>query len=155
MELLIIRHAPAVPRREGKEDELRTLTSRGRERFQRAVRGLESLGVRFDRLLYSPWKRAAQTAELLKPLVDGKSVATEHLAVLPRPALLGQLRGQRIAVVGHEPWLTQLLAWLTVGDAHFGTHFELKKGGVAWLEGTAKPGGMTLKALLTPKSLRR
>jgi phosphohistidine phosphatase len=154
MELFIIRHAPAVPRREGKEDEQRPLTGRGRERFERAVEGLEVLGVRFDRLLHSPWKRAVETAKLLKPLVDGRIIATQNLAVLPRPALLEQLRGPRVGVVGHEPWLTQLLAWLTLGDPQFGTHFELKKGAVAWLEGTAKPEGMQLKALFTPKALR-
>jgi phosphohistidine phosphatase len=154
MELFIIRHATAVDRREGRDDATRRLTDEGREKFRRAVDGLEELGVRFDRHYHSPWTRAVETADEAARLLDGESVVTQALASPPRPALLEELRGQRVAVVGHEPWLGQLVAWLVLGDESLGDRFELKKGCVVWLEGPPQPGKMILKALFTPKVLR-
>ncbi|MEE8408192.1 MAG: histidine phosphatase family protein, partial [Myxococcota bacterium] len=62
MDLYLIRHAIAEERRPGLEDPERQLTDEGKLRFERAVAGLQKLGVRFDRLYHSPWIRAAQTA---------------------------------------------------------------------------------------------
>jgi len=57
-------------------------------------------------------------------------------------------------VVGHEPWLGELAAWLAFGDAKHGDALVVKKAGVLWLEGTAVPGGMQLRASIPPKLLR-
>jgi phosphohistidine phosphatase len=57
--------------------------------------------------------------------------------------------------VGHEPWLGELIAWLAFGDTRHGQALSLKKAGVAWLDGTAVPGDMTLCAVLPPGILRR
>jgi len=65
------------------------------------------------------------------------------------------LRGESLAVVGHEPWLSELIAWLCLGERELGAAFQLKNGGVAWLSGEPVPGGCVLKALWTPRSLRR
>jgi phosphohistidine phosphatase len=56
--------------------------------------------------------------------------------------------------VGHEPWLGELVAWLAFGDTRFGEALVIKKAGVLWLEGTAVPGGMQLRASMPPKLLR-
>ena len=61
----------------------------------------------------------------------------------------------RVGVIGHEPWLGELIALLTTGEPRHGETLALKKGGVALLEGTIAPGGMRLRALLPPKILRR
>jgi phosphohistidine phosphatase len=61
----------------------------------------------------------------------------------------------RVAVVGHEPWLGELIALLTTGESRHGETIPLKKGGVAILEGAPTPGGMTLRALLPPRVSRR
>jgi phosphohistidine phosphatase len=155
MELFVMRHATAEPRRPGYDDEKRALTRRGRERWKCAVEGLRDLKVSVDRLLHSPWLRAVETADLAKELVDGERVETHNLVVAPRQTLLDELRGQRVAVIGHEPWLTELIAWLVLGDPSAGSQLVLKKGGVAWLEGEPRPGQMKLRALFTPRSLRR
>jgi len=154
MDLFLIRHAPAVKRSPGRDDAERRLTGRGAERWRRSVAGLRSLGVRFDRLYHSPWARAVETAEAATPLLDGQRVVTDNLASPPGPDLLGELKGKRVALVGHEPWLSQLLAWLVLDDRDAAPKFVLKKGCVAWLSGQPKPGQMELNALLPPKTLR-
>ncbi|WP_460170686.1 SixA phosphatase family protein [Thermus sp. FJN-A] len=139
-------------------DEARPLSKEGRRRFRRAVRGLGRLGVRLDRLYHSPLLRAVETADLLVDLVGGERAATPLLAQPPDEALLALLEGpgegERVGLVGHEPWLSQLCAWLAVGNRKRASGFVLKKGGVAWLEGEARPGKMRLRALLPPRVLR-
>ena len=63
-------------------------------------------------------------------------------------------RNEDTAVVGHEPWLGELVAWLAFGDTRHGEALQIKKASVVWLDGTAVPGGMTLRALLTPRMIR-
>jgi phosphohistidine phosphatase len=155
MHLFVIRHAIAVPRSDEIADSARPLTEQGRKRFSRVVRGLSALDVRFERLVYSPWLRAMQTAEMLSTLVDHDSAVSQHLASPPTQELLADLHGERVAVVGHEPWLGELIAWLAFGNPELGAQLELRKGGVVWLEGEPQPGNMTLRAALTPKILRR
>jgi len=100
-------------------------------------------------------RRAAETAEALAPLVAGDSVATPNLARAPGPALLAEIRGENVALVGHEPMLSELAAWLVLGDKRRGSKFPFKKGGVLVLEGDPRPGAMRLVASLPPKTLRR
>ncbi|MCC6333658.1 MAG: phosphohistidine phosphatase SixA [Myxococcales bacterium] len=152
MELFLIRHAIAE---DGEDDDARPLSARGRKRFKEVVGALDALGVRFDRVLHSPKRRAVETAELLAPLVDGELEVTALLKEAPRDKLLGQLHGGAVAVVGHEPHLSSLLAWLTVGEPEQGRAFVLKKGSVAVLAGEPGPGGMQLLALWSPGALRK
>ncbi len=162
MDLFVIRHAIAADAEPGQDDAARELTSEGSRKFRRAVQGLRELDWCFDRVLTSPWTRAVQTVELLKPIVEGPVTSTELLCDKPRPELFAliaettapQRKGYATAVVGHEPWLSELVAWLTFGDPHHSEAIQIKKGGVVWLNGTAVPGGMMLRALLTPKLLR-
>jgi phosphohistidine phosphatase len=154
MELFVIRHAIAVPGSMRLADADRPLTPKGRARFSQAVLGLQCLKVRFDRLYHSPWLRAVETAELLAPVLDGKAVDSAALARAPSQDLLDALVGERVALVGHEPWMGELVAWLTTGAPPHGSVFAFKRGGVAWLEGQPQPGRMVLRAFLPPKVLR-
>lgn len=151
MELYLVRHAIAD---DGQDDDKRPLSPKGKKRFKQIAAGLAALDVRFDRVLHSPKLRALETAELLTPLLRGELEVTDLLAAAPGKELLEQLHGKRVALVGHEPWLSMLLAWLVTGDAGHGRGFELKKGSVARLDGDPVPGGMALTALLPPKLLR-
>jgi phosphohistidine phosphatase len=154
MELFIIRHAIAAPGSILLADADRPLTPKGRTRFSQAVLGLQRLKVRFDRLYHSPWLRAVETAELLAPVLDGKAVSSPALARAPSQDVLDALDGRRVALVGHEPWMGELVAWLTTGAPPHGSVFAFKRGGVAWLEGQLQPGQMVLQAFLPPKVLR-
>ncbi|MCL6526593.1 MAG: phosphohistidine phosphatase SixA [Thermaceae bacterium] len=155
MELYLIRHAIAEEALPGQADDARPLSPEGVKRFRRVVQGLKRLKLGFDRLYHSPKLRAVQTANLLTPLLEGESEVTPYLAEPPSPKLLKLLQGEKVALVGHEPWLGQLCALLICSDSQVGGGFGFKKGGVAHLEGRSEPGGMRLLAFLPPKVLGR
>lgn len=155
MRLVLVRHAPAAERRRGTPDAERALTPRGRDRFRRGVAGLRSIGVRVDAVVSSPKRRAVETANLLAPVSLGAPRTSVHLARRPAAPLLAEIRGESVALVGHEPWLSQLAAWLTTGDARLGAKFRMKKGGVVVLDGEPRPGAMRVVAAIPPKVLRR
>jgi phosphohistidine phosphatase len=154
VDIYIVRHAIAEQRRPGVPDEERNLTEDGRKRFARVVAGLGRIGVELDRVFHSPWKRAEQTAEMLEPVLNGTLVPTDWLAMPPGPELLEEINGECVALVGHEPWMSELLEILIAGDgARVSVAF--KKGGVAWLRGSARPGGAELRAFIPPKVFKQ
>lgn len=152
MELFLIRHAIAEERRVGLVDADRELTDKGRARFALVVEHLQRTGFRFDEVYHSPWLRAAQTAELLAPLHDAELTPTEGLAQAPRADFFASLTGESVACVGHEPWLSDTVSLLTIGDPR-GAWLRFKKGGVAWLRGMPRPGQMELRALMPPRGM--
>lgn len=162
MQLLVVRHGIAEAHHSNEDDALRQLTPEGERKLRRVVRGLHTLGWKLDTVLTSPWLRAARTAELLRPISGRAAVETELLAQSPRAELLAlinestgpQKTRHATAVVGHEPWLGELVGWLAFGDGRHGEALDIKKGGVVWLDGTAVPGGMSVLAILPPKVLR-
>jgi phosphohistidine phosphatase len=156
MQLFVVRHAAAEGSEPGAAGAARELTEAGKTKLRRAVRGLAALEIRFERILTSPWKRAAQTARLLEPVANGPAITTELLAQPPTNELLALIaeRSDTTAVVGHEPWLGELVAWLAFGDPRHGEALQIKKAGVLWLDGTAVAGGMQLRASIPPKLLR-
>jgi phosphohistidine phosphatase len=162
MELLIIRHAIAEERTADQPDAARALTRKGRRKFRKVVRGLDALGVELGTVLHSPWRRAAETAALLRPLIAGDAgaalQATDALCATPAAPLVELIAGTDgplpVAVVGHEPWLGELVALLVAGDVARGGRFPLKKGGVVRLTGTPRAGAMELRAALPPAVLR-
>jgi phosphohistidine phosphatase len=160
MQLLIIRHAIAVPRgTPGIPDEDRPLTPEGEQKFREAAEGLAKLVDRPDALLTSPWLRARQTAAIaaaawgrLEPeetaaLASGSF--EEQAAVLDRYP-----RDATVAVVGHEPWVSELLARL-LGTRH-DARLEFKKGGAALVDVPGRlAGGGSLVFYLPPRVLRK
>ena len=149
-ELFLIRHGIAADAAPGQPDEARPLTDEGRRKMEEVARGLAALDVGFDELAHSPLLRAVQTAECLAELLDGETRVEPRLAAAPTAELVRAVRGRRAALVGHEPWTSDLLALLVHGARH-----PFKKGGVAWLEGELAPGGMRLVAFLPPRVTRR
>ncbi len=156
MQLYVVRHAIAEEARPGQADGDRALTDDGIQRSKRAVKGMRRLDIRFDRVLSSPWLRARETAAMLESICDADPIITDLLIQSPRAELLALIaeRGEDTAVVGHEPWLGELVAWLAFGDTRHGEALMLKKAGVVWLEGSAVPGGMQVRAVLPPSVLR-
>ncbi|UJR79897.1 SixA phosphatase family protein [Sandaracinus amylolyticus] len=158
MDVFVVRHAIAEDAAAGQDDAERALTPDGIRRFERAVKGMRALDLTFERVLHSPWRRARESAELLAPIVSGPLEETPLLAKAPSPALYEALSRHTeegpIAIVGHQPWLGEAIAWLALGDAKLGATIDLKKGGVVWLEGEPKRGQMRLRAHLPPRVLR-
>lgn len=160
MDLLVIRHAIAELRSPGVLDAERALTPEGRERFADMCAMLREMGVYPTVALHSPWRRAKETAEALVESAGRElpCFASPALARDPDHVLLGELKelakgrpNAVVAVVGHEPWLGDLTAWLCVGDEDCGAAFRFKKGGVAHLRGDLEPGQMQLRGLWAPK----
>jgi phosphohistidine phosphatase len=110
MRLLIVRHAEAAP---GDPDELRSLTSAGREQAQRLGELLRADGIAPDAVLSSPLLRARETAHALglgEPEVD------ERLAPGATPFDIRDAardRGECVVVVGHQPDCSRAVAELT------------------------------------------
>lgn len=156
MQLYVIRHAIAEVAEPTGDDASRDLTGAGIKKMRRVVKGLRALDISFERVLTSPWLRAAHTARLLAPVCDTLPIVTDLLCQSPRAELLAMVAEDPVdtALVGHEPWLGELVAWLAFGDTRHGEALSFKKGGMVWLEGSAVPGGMTLRAFLPPKFAR-
>lgn len=163
MKLLLIRHAIALERedfaRSGKDDGQRPLSDDGRRRMKLAARGLRELVPDIDLLATSPLTRAAQTGAILDSVYGGlKEVEIAELVPGGTPqAVLAWLKRQKaetVALVGHEPGLSRLAAWLLTGSE--GGFLTFRKGGAALFELTAPPAAGRAKLLwmLTPGQLR-
>lgn len=160
MQLLIIRHAIAVPRGTPDiPDDERPLTKRGRRRFRSAARGLARLVKRPDFLISSPLPRARQTAEVAARQWGRRVEIIEEPALAGGSAeeisaMLARYPGEStVAIVGHEPDLSELLARI-LGTPH-DDRLTFKKGGVAMVElpGSALEGGVLLW-YLPPRLMR-
>jgi phosphohistidine phosphatase len=158
--LLLIRHAVAVARgTPGMADDERPLTARGRRRFWKAARGLARIARRPDVLLTSPLPRAADTARLcarawgrIEPL-DLPALRPGRSSEIPS-ALEAYPEDAMLALVGHEPDLSALLATLLGGARREALTF--RKGGAARVDLAGGPGSPgTVTWFLTPKLLRR
>ena len=158
--LYLVRHALAEERGdEWPDDTKRPLTPKGAARFRKVVRGLRELGVLVDVVVTSPLVRAKQTAELLvaglKPapaLAVSSALAPGVAPAQVAEALAHFKKPRRIALVGHEPGLGELAAWL-VGTK---TPIAFKKGGVCRIDVAAlPPSGGHLIWMATPGMLRR
>ena len=159
MKLLLVRHAAAVPRgTPGIPDDQRPLTPKGKAKFSAAAKGLARIARRPDVLLTSPLPRARATAAIaarafkrIEPTIEP---ALAHESLDGIVAALGAHPARAtVAIVGHEPTLSALLARL-LGAAH-GERLAFKKGGAALVDLPDWPsGGGLLIWFLKPKVLR-
>ncbi len=132
----------------------------GVRRSRKTAAGLKELCQVPDRLLTSPLIRAKQTATILTDVAGWpRAEVTPELrpgegaaAVL---TLLAKARSKRIAIVGHQPDLSALLAACLL-DSNSALAVDIKKNAVACLSfrGRARTGNAALKWLATPRMLR-
>ena len=146
--LVVVRHGK--PRRASKK-----LSRKGRERFSATAHALWRMDHRFERLVYSPTPPSKASAALLRPLLDGSMVVSALLDLAPDTALLEALRGTKVALVGNQPHLSELVAWLVTARRTRADEFPIGHGGVAILRGRLEPGRMQLRALFPAGALRR
>jgi phosphohistidine phosphatase len=163
LEVILVRHAIAFERDRARwrEDGQRPLSPEGKRKFRKAAAGLAAWLPKVDAVLTSPLVRTRQTAEILTDVARWpKAIDTAELAPGGSPVgVLNVLRGRaekRIAVVGHEPRLGELLA-LCVAGAEARPFAPLKKGGVACVlfEDEVAAGKGTLMAFAPPRVLRK
>jgi phosphohistidine phosphatase len=165
MNLLIVRHATAEDRlafaTSESNDDLRPLTEQGRQRMHGAAAGLRRLLPAIDVLATSPLTRAVQTAKVLAasfdepPIIEVPSLAPGVGAAEVSRWLRAQPADGTVAVVGHEPDLSSLIAWLTTGASSNG-YVKLRKGGACLLACNVPADAckFEMQWLLTPKQLR-
>lgn len=162
MNLYIVRHAIAVERgTPGYEDDsARPLTDAGRKKMRKIAKGLERLGVALDVILTSPYVRARDTAKILAERFDMMDRVFFSENLIP-PGNFEELVFEihekydlaNVALVGHEPMLSNFTSWLTTGDTD--VRMTLKKGGVAYLTSDSlyQDGRASLEWLLAPSLL--
>lgn len=158
MELYIIRHAEAAPAADGgaQTDAERPLTPGGIQQARALAAAFRGKKIELHLVLSSPFLRARQTAEELLhdwPAPRPQFGVFEELALGgKRRKLLKALREHgvdKVAIVGHEPELGELTAFL-IGSKKL--HVELDKAAVACLVCNARlnKGAGRLRWLVTP-----
>lgn len=163
MEIYCLRHGLAVDlETQGfLNDAERTLTAEGERKLRGIIKWMQAMELSFDWILFSPYVRTRQTADLvargldardrLKPadcLAPGGTTrqvvhALRHLAPAPKKVLL----------VGHEPGLSELVSLLVTGNIGLG--MVLKKGGLCKLTvASLNPSQCAvLEWLVTPRQM--
>jgi len=103
--------------------------------MRQIAKGLRALGVEFDLILSSPYVRARETAEILGDVfkMKKKVAFSENLTPIAEPDLLiaeinEMYSVDSLALVGHEPNLSNLVGLLTAENAKI--DITIKKGGV-------------------------
>ena len=158
MDLYVLRHAIAAARdaRKFPDDADRPLTDKGIAKLGHVTQGMQELGLDFDLVLTSPYVRARQTAEIVvKALrLEVRARSTRELAPDGDPKVLIadvlSARAARPLLVGHEPYLSELISVLLSGDPHLG--IALKKAGLCKLTAETLRFGRcaSLEWLLSP-----
>jgi phosphohistidine phosphatase len=163
MDLYLVRHAVAFspdPTR-WPDDGERPLTPEGEARFRKAARGIRRIVASIDVVLSSPLPRAWRTAELLVEEAGWPAPKPEPVLEAGRSPAEGielmepHLEVASLALVGHEPYLSELASILLTGRPT-SLSMDVKKGGVAHLrlQDGLRRGTASLRWLVTPKVLR-
>ena len=140
------------------DDSQRPLTRKSAKRMRRTAEGMRALNLSFDVIYTSPFVRAKQTADIVATVFDAakKLRETETLAVDGNPEELTTLINnadaafESVLLVGHEPYLSDLVSKLVCGDSS--SSLTLKKGALCKLTVAALTYGRcaTLDWLLPP-----
>lgn len=168
MQVVLFRHGIAEDRvafaATGAPDCQRPLTDKGARRTRLAAAGLLSVLPAVDVIGTSALTRARQTADAVAAACEdaGPPPERETVAALQPGGdpldvcrwLAGQGQARTVVLVGHEPDLSGLMAWLTTGRPEGFARF--KKAAACLIElPTPAPGGGELVWHLPPVVLRR
>lgn len=159
MRLYLLRHAPALSRREwSRPDAERPLTDNGEEVARSVARRIRELDLGLQAIVTSPYERALKTARIVHDeLRDPSLRLIEDARLEPARFTLDELdellRGfdedASVMLVGHEPSMTEVISQVIEGG-----RLALKKGGLVRID--TDPGmrtSGTLKWLIPPSVL--
>ena len=137
-------------------DEMRALTDEGRSKLEDLFGRVAKVGIKPDRILTSPYKRAAQTARLAAKLLDGPE-PVETRALVPHASprdVWDEVRANQDAdellCASHEPLLSSTVSHLLNAPT---LRVEVKKGAMIAIEFDGlrgEPKGV-LRWMLIPK----
>ncbi len=151
MRLTLLRHGVAVEKDEWEGDDAeRPLTKDGANEARAMCRAVRHV-VKAHEIWTSPWARARATAEIAAmvwklPLREVAWLAGK--AAEPRESANQLKANTDVVLVGHDPDLSALIAYLCGAK-----NIDLAKCGLAVLKGDPVADGMSLKVLLTPKTV--
>ena len=132
--IIIWRHAEAHPAlaQSENQDLARMLTPKGNQQAKRMANWLNERLPKDTLLLSSPAMRAFQTAQALRGEIKVNEALKPSANLQQVLAVLTSLETQveHVLLVGHQPWLWQLVAHLTSFTAQ---EISIKKGAVWWL----------------------
>src|SRR6266436_1874692 len=162
MNLYILRHGIAVDHSAAgfENDDERPLTGKGERKLWAIAEAMKALEISFDLILSSPLVRARQTAEIVADALKCRKRMEITDTLAPQESakpLIEYLRDQGavddVVLVGHEPFLSRLIASLISGNSD--TSVLLKKGGFCKLSTDDLKHGKCaiLEWLLTPKQM--
>ena len=159
MDLILWRHCDAgEPVEDDLVDDLqRPLTPRGEKQARRMAEWLNRFLPASTRILSSPALRTRQTADALgrKPrIVTALAPGSSHSQALA--AARWPDSREPVLLVGHQPMLGQLAAYLMGGAASLDAPpWAVRKGSVWWLRQRQREGGseVVLVAVRTPEKL--
>jgi len=151
-QLILWRHAEAEFLAPGQNDLSRVLTAKGVSQSVEMARWLNQHLPKRTLVLASPAERTKQTARALNQdvhVLDILAPDTTYQTVLE---YLSQSLAEHLLLVGHQPWIGQLLAHLLgfVAD-----ELSVKKGAVWWLRLSADGACYQLYTVQTPQLISR
>jgi phosphohistidine phosphatase len=166
MELFLFRYGEAGKRlQSGSKDFDRPLTSTGQKEVENISISLKKLNINIDRIITSPLKRAHQTAVVVSKVFAMGWRVEDWNELKPegnRSELykkLSQVKSDSsLLIVGHQPYLTEMIDNLTFdSDSDGNARIVLKKSGLAKLVITSLMPIMKgeLRCLLSPKLLKK
>lgn len=148
MDLIVMRHGKAEDSH-SEGDHARELTAKGHQQAERQARRLAQAGLLPAIVLCSPLVRSRQTAETFCESVDisGPMIQSWLACGMTPETALSELTAYqdfgRVAIVGHEPDLSSLVAWLLAGHDQA---IQMKKGSIAllWVQPPARRANLQL-----------
>jgi phosphohistidine phosphatase len=153
MDLILWRHAEAVPEREGLSDLDRPLTPKGERQAQRMAQWLNQRLAHSTRILASPALRCQQTVKALsRSFKTLDTLAPDGNGEALLTAARWPLGNEPVLVVGHQPTLG-LVASQVLTDRP--QPWAIKKGAVWWLRNRDREGlaQAVLQAVMGPDCL--
>lgn len=156
-QLILLRHAHAMPPAPGQDDADRPLSAQGVAEAEAAGAWLLDRGLRPDRVLCSPARRTRQTLEPVLAALGHVDQRLEPGIYEATPGALLALADEhrevpRLMLVGHNPGLEQLVALLASGPS--GEYRGMPPAGIAVLQlpqhGGLEPGAAGLAAFWCP-----
>lgn len=153
MELILWRHAEAAEPAFGQPDLRRSLTKKGKGQARRIADWLRQRRPKNLRILVSPAERCQQTARALalpydtEPTLGTGAEVADILAAAHWRETQGQAESSAVLLVGHQPTLGRLAAFLLTGEEG---DWNVKKGALWWFSSGAGGTEIVLKAVIGP-----
>lgn len=153
MQLILWRHAEAEM---GMNDLARELTAKGRKQASKMAVELSRRLPAHYQLWVSEAVRSQQTAAYLSETMQVQAAFNPDADVREMVAHLANIKtDETLILVGHQPWIGDLCAFLLNQDWHSTAYWSVKKGAFWWfdIDGEVGVAQAKLRLMLTPAEI--